>query len=52
MKEDNATVEVKTMEEKVHELLNSFVNQELGNKITQFNMQGFAMALMQIIKEK
>jgi hypothetical protein len=34
------------VKEKLGEVMNAFVQQELGNKITQFNMQGLVMILM------
>lgn len=33
------------IKEKISEVLNTFVSQEVGNKITQFNMQGLVMIL-------
>jgi len=31
---------------KIGEVMNAFVEQELGNKVTQFNIQGLVMVLM------
>ena len=47
------TVEVaKTVEEDVMELLGAFLQQEIGNKITQFNMQGLSQLLMAVISKE
>ena len=47
------TVEVaKTVEEEVMELLGAFLQQEIGNKITQFNMQGLSQLLLAVISKE
>lgn len=47
------TAEVaKTVEEDVMELLGAFLQQEIGNKITQFNMQGLSQLLMAVISKE
>jgi hypothetical protein len=35
----------KSKEEMIMECLNSFMQQEIGNKVTQFNMQGLAQVI-------
>ena len=46
------TAEVaKTVEEDVMELLGAFLQQEIGNKITQFNMQGLSQLLLAVISK-
>lgn len=44
--------EVKSMEQEVMELLNAFMQQELGNKVTQFNMQGLSQILLAVITKE
>jgi len=39
------------IKEKMAEVLQAFVQQELGNKITQFNMQGLTMIMFSALDE-
>lgn len=38
--------------QKVMEVLNAFMQQELGNKITQFNMQGLSQLIVMSVTQK
>ena len=38
--------------QKVMEVLNAFMQQELGNKITQFNIQGLSQLIVMSVTQK
>jgi hypothetical protein len=56
IKETIETVEEETMlmslEEEVVGVLNTFLQQEQGNKVTQFNMQGLSQILLAVITKE
>jgi hypothetical protein len=45
-------MEVQCVKEIIAETINKFTGQELGNKITQFNMTGLVQFLLAAIEEK
>ena len=52
---DNAKpemLEVEFVGTKIAEVLDAFMKQELGNKVTQFNMQGLLQIMMLSFSEK
>ena len=49
--EDAPTEEVLSTEEIIVQVLNAYVEQELGNKVTQFSVQGLMQILVGAIKQ-
>jgi hypothetical protein len=49
---DVEMIEVEKVAKKIAEVLDAFMKQELGNKVTQFNMQGLLQIMLLSLADK
>lgn len=51
MKDEKKEIKIDTAEE-IKKIMTAYLQQEVGNKVTQFSVEGLTMMLLGVVKEK